>query len=309
MRASGSSGADVPLDGDDHPRRRVRLRQHGSEQGASGRLGDPEISGEVAHDALVGDLRIGHGDLVRPREQNVRERLAVPAVRTRHRTHLVELFGIVEFGIEIEVHRAADMVDELLGAARAEHANLLDRTRHDFSSLRPAIISCTLPTLGRDVEGTFRRFRSGSPARPRFFRAATICCTRVRLSPLAAATARRVIPASLAFTIRSSRRFCAALSCSAARLSWSENGTFSILHARRKCARTAGAAGRVSHGGISSMSDPQGSPLTFTRAELEALAEGLAILIAENPDHDPAQRAMAKVRTELRKLNTDEEEE
>jgi hypothetical protein len=56
------------------------------------------------------------------------------------------------------------------------------------------------------------------------------------------------------------------------------------------------------------MSNPQSSPITFTRAELEAVAEGLAILIAESPDHDPAQRAMRKVRDEIRRLNTDEEE-
>jgi hypothetical protein len=58
------------------------------------------------------------------------------------------------------------------------------------------------------------------------------------------------------------------------------------------------------------MSNPQSSPITFSRAELEAVAEGLAVLIAENPDHDPAQRAMAKIREEIRaRLNTDHEEE
>jgi catalase (peroxidase I) len=57
------------------------------------------------------------------------------------------------------------------------------------------------------------------------------------------------------------------------------------------------------------MSNPQSSPITFTRAELGAIAEGLAILIAENPDHDPAQRAMAKIREAIRRLNADDEEE
>jgi hypothetical protein len=46
---------------------------------------------------------------------------------------------------------------------------------------------------------------------------------------------------------------------------------------------------------------PRLAPAAFTRAELEAVAEGLAILIAENPDNDPAQRAMRKVRDEIRR--------
>jgi hypothetical protein len=89
----------------------------------------------------------------------------------------------------------------------------------------------------------------------------------------------------------------------------STRGMVYDVHSTAESAPAAHARSGAGHGGTSSMPTSPIAPSAFTRAELEAIAEGLAVLIAESPDHDPAQRAMRKVRDEIRRLNTAHEEE
>jgi hypothetical protein len=51
------------------------------------------------------------------------------------------------------------------------------------------------------------------------------------------------------------------------------------------------------------MPSPLVAPSAFTRAELEAVAIGLGLVIADEPEHRAAQSAAAKVRDEIRKRN------